>query len=660
MNSTSENQERSGSRFPEFYDGGLLKFAAKHMTWIAGFTVAFLALGLVYLALAPRVYRAKATLQVAAQDAKVLNIADSQGDVSGGRDASGGPTLPARIATIENTLQSRSLYVRVIQALELERHPEFLKPGATQEELVQALEDSVKVSTRKNTLLIDVSAEHHSREMAKQIVETLVSEYKAQNAERRGGANESAAQFLAKESERLQASLQQSETRLQEFQEQHHSVAFDDDKDNTIVDRLKKLNLDVTQARTERVRAEADMLAIEARYKKKHPKYVQAVNGVEKAKAVEASLLASLNEQEQTALQLNRESIQYGILQRQVESDKALYEVVLKRLKEINVAKAMDLTAITVVDEPYASSKAVRPQPMFVLLSGLLCGLLAGFIAALSRNVFDSSIQTISQAERLFQVPVLTAIPPSGVRNAEVSDRLVVLGKPHSAAAEAFRFLTTSLGLGMERKVVLFTSAVPNEGKTFTSCNYAAMLAKQGLQTLLIQADIKHQTLQDYFPVISSSPGLSEYLEGTGDLNHVTHLTGIERLFVIPAGEAPMMPAERFARERWADLIDKMSASFDRIVIDTAPVNLVSNTLTFAQNVPTVIMVAEACKTPARVVSAAYHRLLQSEIQISGVVLNRFPLENLLGDYSSYYSDDAPKGFFKRRRKKSKAEEASV
>ncbi len=659
-----ESQER---KFPKFHFKDLLEIFLEHKRLIVGCMAFCLGIGLVYVLLAPKIYRAHATVQVEMQNPKILNIQDVQADSP--KDVL---ENAERVKTIENSLRARSLFLRVIKAQHLDEDPAFLAsgifgrtPSMTEEDIVRGLNHCVKVSSRPNTLLIDVSADHPSRDLAQRIVASLIGEFKAQAMERRGGLNEDAYQFLMKESDRLQQSLQQSELRLQEFKEEHHSVAFQDEKDNTVMERLKKLSADVTQAQTERMKAETDLVVLADRYKKRPLKMIELQNAVKKARSIEDDMVGRLKEQEQSALELNRESIPYHMLVRQVESDRSLDEIVLKRLKEIELVRGMDPATVIVVDEPYASSKPVKPAHMLILSLSLLSGLIVGCAASLIWRVFDSSIKTVEQVERLFRVPVLATIPQTGrlgmgSSEARGFEKLVVLDRPHSAATEAFRFLTASLGTVSDRKVILFTSAVPNEGKTFASCNYAVMLAKQGLQTLLIQADVKNMTLHEFFPVVVSSPGLSEYLEGTCDLNEATCPTGIERLFVIPVGEVPMTPAERFAHERWLKLIDKMSASFDRIIIDTGPVNLVSNTLTLAQNVQTVIMVIQACRTPVRVAQAAYNRLMQAGIQLSGVVLNRFPLEHLLGEYQSYYSDDSMRrGFFSglRQRLRSKTAE---
>ncbi len=646
MKSTPRTRESFGNGVQEFHYRDLLEVFLEQKRLVAGCIAFFIAIGVLYLLLAPKVYRAQATVQVEMQSPKIINIQDVQAE-----GPKGVMENAERLKTIEDSLRARSLYLRVIETLHLDQNPEFMKhrlfvhSPITQEDVVRALDASLHITPRRNTFLIDISADHPSRELAESIVRTLIAEFKTQVTERRGGLTENAYQFLMKESERLQNSLKLSEMKVQEFKEQHHSVAFEDEKDNTVIERLKRLNLEVSQARSDHMKADAEVVALSERYKKKHPKYIEALNEAQKARVLEEDLTKRLKEQEQFALDLNRQSIEFNSLVRQVDSDKALYERVLGRLKEMDLAKGMDPAAITVVDEPYSSSEPIRPRPLFILVASLVGGLLAGLGAALIWNLFDSSIKTAEQAERLFHVPVLTTIPPTGRlgmgggKTPQGFEKLVVLDRPNSAATEAFRFLTASLGAGSDRKVILFTSAVPNEGKTFTSCNYAVTLARQGLQTLLIQSDVKHQTLHEFFPVVVSNPGLSEYLEGTCDLNEVTCPTGIERLFVIPAGAVPMTPSERFAHERWLKLLDGMSASFDRIIIDTGPVNLVSNTLTLAQSVNTVILVVQSCKTPVRVIQAAYNRLLQADIQPTGLVLNRFPLEHLLGDYQSYYSD---------------------
>jgi len=282
----------------------------------------------------------------------------------------------------------------------------------------------------------------------------------------------------------------------------------------------------VTEAQRNVTQVDAAIATLALRYKEKHPKMMAARasladtkeklrdavmaqppilrNAIEQTKATEASLLGALQDQQGVAVALNRAAIGYQELARQAETDRALYESVLRQIKETSLTKDVKTNAVSVIEHSPLPHSPVSPSATKAIALGLLGGLAAGLAFVLGADTLDRSIKTVDQAENTLGLPVFAAVPETTDEGTVTrlkrrrrafgsSNYRVVVETPESPAAEAFRNLRAALSLlgpEVERKVSLFTSAVPNEGKSFTSANYSLALAQQGYRVLLIDGDL--------------------------------------------------------------------------------------------------------------------------------------------------------------------------
>src|SRR5947207_3620793 len=236
-------------------------------------------------------------------------------------------------------------------------------------------------------------------------------------------------------------------------------------------------------------------------------------DAIEQARVTEESLRTVGGEQEKAALALNKAAIGYQELARQADTDRALYESVLRQIKETDLTKGTKTNAVSVIEHSPLPSTPVSPSTMRVIALGLLGGIAAGLATIFGMNALDRSVKTVDQAETTFALPVLAAIPeisaeeskgPQDKPNAPPgsSSYRLVAEAPEGPAAEAFRNLRAALSLlgpEAERKIFLFTSALPNEGKSFTSANYSLSLAQQGHRVLLIDGDLRRPSLHKIF-----------------------------------------------------------------------------------------------------------------------------------------------------------------
>jgi polysaccharide biosynthesis transport protein len=543
----------------------------------------------------------------------------------------------------------------------------------------------VNVKVRRATRLIDVSVGDIDPKRAQQLAESMVKEFVDRSFEQELGLTENATNYLRQEADRLKAKLQSAEQAVENFREDHNSVSLED-RQNIVIEKLKDLNLKVTEAKGERLKLEADVAIIKQGKAKtpeellnlpsvaalpvvatlrqeladKESKFKAAgqltglqqslnrtlvtasnmvIKSYEAAKATEAKLSAALQEQEQAALELNKIAVPYNALVREVETDRALYESVLTRMKVTNVAKGIWANDISVIEAPLVPVKPAKPRKLLILVLALLGGGVLGCGLVFGTDMADSSVRNVDQAENISGLSVLTSVPES--KRKDLEKESVLNSDPASYEAEAFRSLRTALsflGREKERKTVLFTSANPAEGKSYCSFNYAVALAHTGLRTLLIDADLRRPNLSKVVLGATKAHGLTDCLTGQANIMDCCKASGIENLFILPAGERAAKPAELLASCDFAALLNEAALHFDRVVLDSAPVNAVSDTQLIAKDIQSVCFVVRAVKTPGRAIVRACSLLAQTGSHPDGIVFNRIPRRSRDRYYFSQYA----------------------
>jgi capsular exopolysaccharide synthesis family protein len=208
--------------------------------------------------------------------------------------------------------------------------------------------------------------------------------------------------------------------------------------------------------------------------------------------------------------------------------------------------------------------------------------------------------------------------------------------------AEAFRNLRAAvsmLGRADDRRVFLFTSALPQEGKTFCSVNFAVSLSQQGLQTLLIDGDLRRPNVEmAMLGIRKSTIGVTDYLAGQRELTELINKTGYNDLSYLGVGSHAPNPSELLAQGRFAKLLQDALKRFDRIVIDSAPIQAVSDTLLILEGVQTVCLTIRSGRTPRKAVLRSLHTLKNAGAPLAGVVLNFLKRQRDGGGY--YYNYD--------------------
>jgi polysaccharide biosynthesis transport protein len=673
-------------------DSSALTFDIAHLFQLllakAWVIILFVVFGLIaavaYLIWTPKLYESRAVIAVEQDTPRVNNIQDFNGDNAEEMN------LPEVLKTIEQALLSETLLVQVVKTNGLDKDPSFAPPkkdgsAYLDSELAALFGKKVEVKLRRGTRLIDITVNDADPKEAQQLAESMVKEFVNQSFEQKLGLSAAASDYLGQEADRLKAKLQNAEQAVENFREEHNAVSLED-KQNIIVEKLKDLNQKVTEAKGERLRLESDVATIkqgkaktpeellmlpsvaalpvvaalrqeladrESRYKAEGQlrglqqsldrTLINAGNMViksyEAAKSTEAKLTASLQEQEQAALELNKIAIPYNALVREVETDRALYESVLTRMKVTNVAKGIWENNIRVVETPSIAAKPAKPRKLMILALALVGSFVVGCGRVLGTDLADQSMRSVDQAESISGLSVLASIPESKRKNLDKES--VLTSDPASYEAEAFRSLRTALsflGSSREAKTVLFTSANPAEGKSYCSLNYAVALAHTGRRTLLIDADLRRPNLSKMVLADKQFRGLTDCLKQNANFEDCCKPTGIENLFILPAGERASKPAELLASCDFAALLQEAALHFDRVVLDSAPVNAVSDTQLIAKDIQSVIFVVRAVKTPGRAIVRACSLLTQTGSHLDGIVFNRLPRRSRDRYYFSEYA----------------------
>jgi capsular exopolysaccharide synthesis family protein len=413
-------------------------------------------------------------------------------------------------------------------------------------------------------------------------------------------------------------------------------------------------------------RRENDFLLIRQRYREKNPKYIVAAASLDglkrqlaetvlkersriqeglqvayqKAVTSQRGLEAEMRETETNALQLSDAAVQFNVLSREVESDKAQFDSIISRLGETAVAAQITPERIRVIQPALVPELPAWPKPVAIFLLAIIGGLTIGLVASFVADSANTSIQTLDEAELHLALPVVGTIPR--LPKAELNGRnlAATAGGSDSAKTEVFRTLRTTLSItGRGQRTFLFTSALPSEGKTFTSINYAASLARQGLHTLLVDMDLRRPKIEEFFNGTRASLcGVTDYFleRKTFDEVCVQHKE-ISNLSWIPRGTPVPNSLELLTQSDFERLLNEGLARFDRIVIDTVPLLPVSDALLLAARVQTVVLVVRCAKTPRKAVQRGLQLLSEANAPSAAIVLNRLPRHLLKSHY--YYSN---------------------
>ena len=368
-------------------------------------------------------------------------------------------------------------------------------------------------------------------------------------------------------------------------------------------------------------------------------KVVQSVRSeYQSALAQENSLTQALNQQKGEAMSMNRKAISYGVLARDVESSKQIYDSLMQRAKETGVAGELKTSNIRVVDAAERPRGPVTPNTRRNLMLGLMGALMLACGLVFFFEYLDNRIKTPDDIKAHLGLPSLGLLPRLHEKSLNGAYPLISNGVPANFA-EAFRSLRTNVLFSTAQegsKSVVVTSTGPGEGKSMVVGNMAVGLAQSGQRVLLIDADMRKPKAHEMFGV-DQEPGLSNLLVGQSKASEAVRKTSIPGLWILPAGRTPPNPAELVGSVRFRDFLASLKDHFDWVLIDSPPVMAVTDASLIAHHASAVLFVVGAEMTSRHAAARALDQLEQVQARFAGAVLNRVDLERNPFYYSQYY-----------------------
>ena len=569
---------------------------------------------------------------------------------------------------------------------------------------------SLSVKRVPNSRLMDVSFESTDSQLAARIVNAHIASYIEQNFRSKYEATTQASTWLADQLSELKIKVQKSEDARIAYERQNQIWTLDD-KQNITTQRLSDINKQLTDAQSERMKKEslyefaksgnldavpqvqsdaglaellrkrndlssqyndglsqygpnfpkvqrlqAQLKDLDASIEKEKKKIVDVLESdYREARQRESMLSQALDQQKAAANQMAEKLVEYNILKREAEANKALYEGLMTKLKETAISLGLRSSNIRIVDPAMIPSAPSRPAKTRNITLAFLVGLVGGIGLALMREYLDNTVKSPDDVETLARLPSLAVVPQFASSNgsskrqgllqgfaANGQDKrieLVAQHLPKSQISEAFRALRTSILLSQADhppQVILVTSALPREGKTTAAANLAVTLAQLGDSTVLVDADLRKPGIGRLLNLGSGKyAGLSSYLAGVSslDLVSVPH-PAIPNLVAIPTGPLPPNPADLLSSHKLADAIAELRTKFKFIVIDSPPIMAATDAVILSVQADGVLLVVRSGETPKEAFTRTRDLLTSVKCHILGVVLNA--VDSSAPDY--YYS----------------------
>lgn len=361
---------------------------------------------------------------------------------------------------------------------------------------------------------------------------------------------------------------------------------------------------------------------------------------LEIARNQEKQALNRLNLAKERLHKLNEKSIDYNMLQRDEEKERAVHDMLLARAKEMQLVAEETQENIHFVDRAIKPLYPVKPNKTLLLIVGIVGGIIFGVGLAFLVNLLDDSIKTQDDIETYLRLDYLGHVPK--VDSKVSHDRsLYAHLQPQSDVSENFRTIRATVALAdpeREYRVVSVTSAAPTEGKSFIASNFAIVNAQMGLKTLLIDCDLRRPSLRATFEFEKGQKGLTQYVEsGGGSIEDLIHRTEIPDLDLLHSGNVSKNPFELVTSDALKKLIAEVGKKYDRVVIDSPPILAVSDPLILASLVDGSLYVTKFDRSKRHLSKKCIEQLQKGGANIIGAIINEVDLRK--ARYSYYYNN---------------------
>lgn len=413
--------------------------------------------------------------------------------------------------------------------------------------------------------------------------------------------------------------------------------------------RLVALGQELADARTRYGEGHPRMLALEERHKDAQAQVAREEERIARAVELEAEVVRDtegnlerlLAAAKREAFEVNKKEVDYSRLRREQENNAKVVELVLRRLKDVDLSSLLRTNNVRLLDAAEPPGAPSAPDLRFALLVSLALGLLLGVGTAFLLEQLDQTVkgqEDVERATRVAYLGLLPLVPRDGGDAAAME--LVIHRKPQSAVAECLRTVRTNLlFLGTERPLqrLMVTSSGPQEGKTTAVVGLGVAFAQSGQRVLLVDTDLRRPRLHKVFG-LGSELGLSSVLLDEKRLGEALRPTEVPNLTVLPCGPIPPNPAELLHTERFLQLVQELSRRYDRILFDSPPVAAVTDAQILSGAVDGVLLLGKAGQTSRDQLTRARRALADVGARVVGAMLNAVDLsDRSAGYYYDYY-----------------------
>lgn len=560
--------------------------------------------------------------------------------------------------------------------------------------LAKTISSGIVVKPVKNSKMAEISYISTNPELARLIANTVAQAYIETILDLNMSSVRHGIEWMTKKAQEEKQKIEQSEKVLQQYMKSHNFITIEN-KLAIVPQQISELNSMLTKTELKRkelenlynkvkdisdkgdeaekvsaiateptlqslrqqiIKSEQNIKELSQKYGSKHPTMLKALEELNLLKAKrdqeikriiesirheyelskdnEANLRRRLAETKREAINLNEKMMDYNIINREVETNRQLYEALIKKIKEQGVIEQSRTVNVMIVEKAEKPKSPFKPRKAMNLLLGIIVGFFGGIGIAFFVEYLDNTVKSPDDAESKLGVPVIGMIPLLTTPDNPIEIALV--NKPSSSFSESFKAIRTAIILSTAEKPprkILITSSVPGEGKTVTSINLAVAIAQSGYKVLLIDADLRKPRIHKVFE-LDNTKGLSTYLAGASGADIIKN-SPVEGLNIITAGPVPPNPSELLSSKKMVEILDIYTEMHDFIICDSPPVLTVADSLILSKLLDGTIMVTRADVTTYENAKNCIKSLANVNAHILGIGINAIDINK--GAYSSYY-----------------------